>query len=196
MAIKRGESVKKILEGLMTAGEIVLLAMEPRVNLTMSDALSRYDKYKSKQAKERATEEEERKFRNAFYYLKKNRLINVEYRGNQMYFSLTESGKKKAGKYKINDLKIKAAKKWDKKWRVLIFDIEDRHRTKREALRGKIKELGLYQLQKSVWVCPYEFKKEMKILRDFFGLNTKEMKVIAASEIEDDKPIRQFFNLN
>lgn len=193
---KRGETVKKILEGLMTAGEIVLLAMEPRVNLTMSDALSRYDRYKSKQAKERATEEEERKFRNAFYYLRKKKLIDVEYRGNQMYFSLTEEGKKKAGKYKINDLKIKAAKKWDKKWRVLIFDIEDKHRVKREALRGKIKELGLYQLQKSVWVCPYEFKKEMKLLRDFFGLKTKEMKVIAASEIEDDQPIRQFFNLD
>ncbi|MFZ3074276.1 MAG: hypothetical protein WA093_04090 [Minisyncoccales bacterium] len=196
MMAKRGETVKKILEGLMTAGEIVLLAMEPRVNLTMSDALSRYDRYKSKQAKERATEEEERKFRNAFYYLRKKKLIDVEYRGNQMYFSLTEEGKKKAGKYKINDLKIKAAKKWDKKWRVLIFDIEDKHRVKREALRGKIKELGLYQLQKSVWVCPYEFKKEMKLLRDFFGLKTKEMKVIAASEIEDDQPIRQFFNLD
>jgi len=51
-------------------------------------------------------------------------------------------------------------------------------------------------LQKSVWVCPYEFKKEMKLLRDFFGLEAKEMKVIAASEIEDDQPIRQFFNLN
>ncbi len=136
-----------------------------------------------------------KKFKNRFYYLRKRGLINVEYRGNQVYISLTEEGKRKAGKYKIDDLKIKAAQNWDKKWRVLIFDIEDRHKAKREALRGKIKELGMYQLQKSVWVCPYEFKKEMNILRDFFGLEVGEMQVITASEIENDKPARGFFGL-
>ena len=191
MVIKKGEAVKRILEGLMVAGEIMLLAMEPRVNLTMRNALSRYDKYKRKYE----TNKEKNNFNNAFYYLKRRRLIHIEYRGNQMYFSLTEEGKRKAGRYKINELEIKKAKKWDKKWRVLIFDIEDKHKSKREALRGKIKELGLYQLQKSVWVCPYEFKKEMELLRDFFGLDTGEMKVINASEIEDDKLIREFFGL-
>jgi len=78
---------------------------------------------------------------------------------------------------------------------VLIFDVEENYRIKREALRGKIKELGLYQLQKSVWVCPYEFKKEMSILRDFFGLEKGDMKVITAVEIEDDQPVRDFFGL-
>ena len=127
--------------------------------------------------------------------MKKRGLVNVEYRGNQIYISLTDKGKRKAGKYKIDDLKIKTAENWDKKWRVLIFDVEENYRIKREALRGKIKELGLYQLQKSVWVCPYEFKKEMSILRDFFGLEKGDMKVITAVEIEDDQPVRDFFGL-
>jgi len=112
-----------------------------------------------------------------------------------MYFSLSAEGKKKASKYKIDELKIKKSQKWDRKWHVLIFDIEDKHKIKREALRGKLKQLGLYQLQKSVWVCPYEFKKEMQLLRDFFGLESKEMKVINAFEIEDDTSLRKFFNL-
>ena len=195
MKNKAGQMVKKILEGFLVAGEIMMVAMEPRAIYTLSDTLSRYDRYKCRQERDRAKNEEMKKFRNAFYYLRKKGLIDIEYRGNQMYFSLTDEGKKKAGKYKINDLKIKAAKNWDKKWRVLIFDIEDKHKAKREALRGKIKELGLYQLQKSVWVCPYEFKKEMLILRDFFGLEKGEMKVIVASEIEEDKPVRDFFGL-
>jgi len=183
----------------MTLGEILVVAMEPRANYTMRDALFRYDDYKRKQAIARVKEEEikkeMKKFNNAFYYLKRNNLIKIEYRGNQMYFSLTEKGKKKAGKYKIDNLKIKPTKKWDKKWRVLIFDIEHAHKAKREGLRGKIRELGLYQLQKSVWVHPYEFKKEMNLLRDFFGLGANEMKVITASEIENDEPIREFFDL-
>jgi DNA-binding transcriptional regulator PaaX len=194
METKKGDIVKKILEGLLVAGEILVTAMEPR--LSLGRALMRYEQNRIKRESNMEKKKEMKKFKNAFYYLKRRGLIDVEYRGNQMYFSLTAEGKKKAGKYKINDLKIKAAEKWDKKWRVLIFDIEDKHRAKREALRGKIKELGLYQLQKSVWVCPYEFKKEMELLRDFFGLEPKDMKVIVAAKIEDDESICRFFNLN
>jgi len=78
----------------------------------------------------------------------------------------------------------------------LIFDISDKHKNKREALRGKLKQLGLFQLQKSVWVCPYEFRDVVKILREFFGLTDDEMKVITASEIENDRRIRDYFKLN
>ena len=191
MQTKKENMIKTILEAFVVAGEIMIYAMEPRVNMSLRRELSRYGKYKNEQTKDKKG----KKFYNAFYSLKRNEMIDIEYRGNQMYFSLTEEGKKKAGKYKIDDLVIKKPKKWDKRWRVLIFDIEDRHKSKREALRGKIKELGLYQLQKSVWVCPYEFKSEMRVLRDFFGLDVNEMKVINASDIEDDKSIRTFFGL-
>lgn len=193
METKRGKIVAKIFENLAVAGEIIVVAMEPR--MTLGKALFRYEQNRIGRGDNAATKKEIRKYNNIFYYLKKKELIETKYRGNQMYISLTEKGQKKASKYKINDLKIKTQKDWDKKWWVLIFDIEDKHRSKREALRGKIKELGLYQLQKSVWVCPYEFKNEMDLLRDFFGLESKAMKVITASEIEDDKPIRDFFGL-
>jgi len=119
----------------------------------------------------------------------------VDRRGKQVYISLTREGKRKAKKYQIDNLKIKKPKKWDKKWRILIFDVQDTHRMKREVLRGKLKELGLYQLQKSVWVHPYSFQLEMKTLRSFLGLNHAEMRIITASDIEGDEEVRSFFNL-
>jgi CRISPR-associated endonuclease Cas2 len=119
----------------------------------------------------------------------------MEYRGKQLYISLTKEGKKKAGRYQIDDLKIAKPSRWDGKWRLLIFDIEDKQKLKREALRGKLKELGLFQLQKSVWICPYFFRKEIGILRQFFGFTLKEMKVITALEIEGDREARQYFRL-
>lgn len=192
MEIKRGEAVKSILKLLLTAGLFAVACTSPMFGATLARELIKSVKRKHKG---KISAKEKKKYYNAFYYLKRNKLIDIEYRGNQMYFSLTDEGKKKAGRYKIDELKIKKPKNWDKKWRVLIFDIEDKHKIKREALRGKLKELGLCQLQKSVWVCPYEFKKEMRILREFFGLNTGEMKVINAFEIEDDKSIREFFGL-
>ena len=133
---------------------------------------------------------------NSFYYLKEKGFIHIENRGGQIYISLTEEGKKKAGKYQIDDLEIERPKKWDKKWRIMIFDIQDKQKIKREALRGKIKELGLFQLQKSVWIYPYDFSKEIKILRDFFGLTKDEMKIIIASTVEDDGKLKEFFKLS
>ena len=117
------------------------------------------------------SKDERKKFKNRFYYLLRRGLVDVEYRGNQVYISLTEEGKKKAGKYKIDDLKIKTAEKWDKNWRVLIFDIEDRHKAKREALRGKIKQLGLFQLQKAFGFAPMNSKKRWMFCAIFSALN-------------------------
>jgi len=187
----KGEVVKTILRNLADGAELLLFAMEPRPLCAFGRDMRRYNNEKMFGQ----TKKENKRFYNAYYYLRKKGLIDTVYRGNQMYIYLTDKGKKKAGKYKINDLKIKAAEKWDGKWRILIFDIANKQGTKREALRGKIKELGLYQLQKSVWVCPYEFAKEMRLLREFFGLEPEEMKIITASEIENDEPIRQYFHI-
>jgi phenylacetic acid degradation operon negative regulatory protein len=174
---------------MLQVGSIILVASEPRINVSFRRELFRYDDYIGQAGKK------EKKFDNAFYYLRKRGFIEAQYRGKQVYYSLTDEGKKKAGKFKLDDLEIKKPKKWDKTWRILIFDIKDKQRAKREALRGKIKELGLYQLQKSVWVCPYEFKKEMSLLRDFFGLDSGEMMIIDASRIEKDETIREFYGL-
>lgn len=190
MSNKKGEIVKIILKGLLYGGGIIIASASPGFIPRIIPRLIKYARYEKKRK-----EIEKRKFYNAFNYLRNQGLVEMEYRGKQLYISLTEEGKKKVGKYQIDDLEIKKPFRWDKKWRVLIFDIDEKNKAKREALRGKLKELGLYQLQKSVWVCPYDFFKEMDILRRFFGLESSEMKMITASEIEGDKEIKIFFRL-
>ncbi|MBI2041804.1 MAG: hypothetical protein HYT20_02150, partial [Candidatus Nealsonbacteria bacterium] len=89
-----------------------------------------------------------------------------------------------------------APKKWDGKWRIVIFDISQPKLSKREAFRGKIKELGFYPLQKSVWVHPHECKGEIQVLKDFFGFSNKEIGVITAEKIDEDFFLRKIFKLN
>jgi len=101
-----------------------------------------------------------------------------------------------AGFLQIDDLKIKRPKKWDGKWRVLIFDIAQLKKLYREALRGKLKELGFYQLQKSVWVCPFDCRAEVEILKDFFGLKDNELRLILAIDIENDTFLKKHFKLS
>ena len=76
-----------------------------------------------------------------------------------------------------------------------MFDIKDKQKIKREALRGKLKELGFFQLQKSVWICPYDFTKEVDIMKSFFNFKEGEIVVITAIEIDNDSRARIFFNL-
>jgi DNA-binding transcriptional regulator PaaX len=191
MDSKKGEVVKTILQALLLAGAIAIASTSPYFGVRLARSLMR-----SVTRRKKIIDRNKEKFRSAFYYLNGKGLIATEYKGGQMYIYLTEEGRKRAGRYQIDDLEIKKTKSWDKKWRILIFDIQDKHKIKREALRGKLKDLGLFQLQKSVWVCPYNFKNEIKILRDFFGLTNAEMKIIVSNEIEDDKSIRAFFGLD
>lgn len=183
------EVTKMIMKGVLISGGIVIAATDPRFGHRILPKLLKYASYKLK------NKNEQKKFYDTFSYLKKRGLISVEYRGRQIHISLTDEGKEKAGKYQIDDLEIKRSKKWDGKWRILIFDIDEKNKIKREALRGKIKELGLFQLQKSVWIFPYYFQKEIETLRNFFGLSLKEMQSIIAVDIEDDADARKHFKL-
>lgn len=189
MPQKKEEISKTILKGIMLAGVVIVAANSPYF---VSRALPRIIRSACYQWKSRKQRD---RFAKRFSYLKNRGFINIENRRGQIYISLTREGKKLAGKYQIDDLKIKKPWRWDKKWRILIFDIKNRQKIKREALRGKIKELGLYQLQKSVWIYPYDFGREMKILRHFFHFLENEMQLITASEIENDRKARIFFGL-
>lgn len=60
------------------------------------------------------------------------------------------------------DLRKFSHKPWDKKWRVVIFDIPERKRNQREGLRRKLKELGFGMLQESVWITPFPIANELE----------------------------------
>jgi len=183
------EIAKKIIKGVLISGGIAVASTSPVFVSMVLPKIYKYVGYKLKNKKN------DKKFYDTFYRLKKEGMLFFENRGGQLYISLTPEGKKRAGKYQIDDLEIKKPKKWDGKWRILIFDIKNKQKIKRETLRGKIKELGLYQIQKSVWVYPFDFRKEIELLREFFGLKKDDMKMITALEIEDDAKTRKYFNL-
>lgn len=187
---KRNEITKMVLKGMLIGGGVLIASSNPYFATKILPKLWRYASWKI-----RKNAKEKKKIYNSFYVLKKRGLIKVENRAGQIYISLTKEGRKEAGKFQVDDMKIKTPKKWDGRWRIIIFDIKNEHRIKREALRGKIKQLGLYQLQKSVWVYPFDFKKEINLLRSFFELNHSELKIITAFEIEEDKELKVFFHL-
>lgn len=176
---------KEILKYLLLTGAVAIAASSPYFVLNLMKNISK-ERYRAKYR---------RKFVYAFNYLKKKGLIEIERENHDVYIALTKEGRKRAGKYQIDDLKIGKPKKWDKKWRVVIFDVPAVSRLIRDIFRKKLKEFGFYPLQKSIWVCPYPCKEEIKLLRDFLGLTNRQIQVLEVVKLEEDQFIRKNFNL-
>lgn len=179
----RSEIVKDILYWLLVSGMVIIAAQSPYFVRNLLRNFSRFKKYSI------------RKLSSTFWKLKKKGLIKIQNINHQIYISLTEEGKRIAGWMQIDDLTIKKPKKWDGFWRIVIFDISELKKLHREAFRGKLKELGFYPLQKSVWVHPFDCQAEIELLRDFFGLSEKELRLIVSNNIGDDKELRKIFKL-
>ena|SRR3989344_596080 len=136
-----------------------------------------------------------KKVSDTFSRFQKQKLILVERSNKQIFISLTPEGKRKAGRFQIDSLNIVKPKKWDGKWRLLMFDIQEQRRFWREALRGKLKELGFYPFQKSVWVHAFDCRAEIEILEDFFGFTDKDIRLIVSGDIGDDEYLRRIFKV-
>ena len=83
---------------------------------------------------------------------------------------LTKEGIKKSVKFKLDEMKIKIPSKWDGEWRIVIFDIPERFKKAREALRNKLEDLEFIKLQESVFVFPYECEDEIDFIVEVFQI--------------------------
>ena len=85
--------------------------------------------------------------------------------------------------------------KWDGKWRAIIFDIPEASRRDRDFLRRELCWIGFKELQKSVWVYPYEIKKELIVLLKLWKIKFAGDIRFLTIEKMDDKDLRRYFNL-
>lgn len=179
----RSEIAKDVLKWLAVSGMVYVAASSPYFTLNLMRNFKKWQKYKRK------------KVYDTFYKLQKDGCIEISKRNHQVYIRLTEKGKKKVSWLQIDSLKIKRPKKWDKKWRIVIFDISHLKKFYRDVLRGKLKELGFYPLQKSVWIHPFNCSDEINLIKDFLGLTDKEVRLIIAKDIGRDDWLRKRFRL-
>lgn len=128
---------------------------------------------------------------NSLKRLEQRRLVGVERRGRREEWRLTSEGKKLARRLKMK-LEQAGAQRWDKKWRLVVFDIPERIRDRRNFLRNELAALGLRQLQKSVWVTPYPLPEEFSEVVSELELG-KHFRVVVAERISDDRDLRAVF---
>ncbi len=107
---------------------------------------------------------------------------------------ITENGKTELIIKRLKELGISKPEKWDGKWRMVFFDVEELERARRDLFRRWLVRLGLRRMQKSVWVYPYSLEKEIKFLREIVRV-PHGVKLVTAEKIENDENLREWFDL-
>ena len=107
---------------------------------------------------------------------------------------LTPKGEKFAALLGEGKLAPKKPRRWDGKWRMLIFDIPERRKGLRQQVRATLISLGFKRLQDSVWVYPYDCEDLIVLLKIDFRIG-KDLLYVIADKIEFDKLLRDHFRL-
>lgn len=126
--------------------------------------------------------------------LYKSKLIKRNYNKNgSITVILTNKGKIKALTYKLSEMNLQKGD-WDKKWRVVFFDIPEKQRAHRDIFRDNLKKIGFYELQKSVFIFPYECENEIEFLIEFYNIR-KWARFAVLEKIDDDVYLKKAFAL-
>ena len=126
--------------------------------------------------------------------LEKQKYVTVKGKGDTVTVTITKQGMRRALTYQLGKMKLLTPKKWDGKWRVIIFDIPESYHHTRDIFRMRIRQLGLYFLQESVFVSPYPCFNEVEFLRELYGV-AFTVRYLLVEKIEEDRPLRDHFHL-
>jgi len=107
---------------------------------------------------------------------------------------LTPKGETYAALIGEGKLAPKKPRRWDGKWRVLIFDIPERRRGTRAQIRRTLLQLGFTRLQDSVWVYPYDCEDIVTLFKVDLRVG-KDLLYMVVDKMEFDAPLRQRFGL-
>jgi CRISPR-associated endonuclease Cas2 len=121
-------------------------------------------------------------------------LIVIKEDGTHKFLEITPKGRKLLLKYELEGLTQEKPPKWDRKYRVVIFDILETRKKARDELRRVIRGFGFICLQNSVWIYPYHCQEIIELLKKYLELKG-EVIYMTVDSIEDDEWLKENFKL-
>lgn len=184
--MRRSEIGKQILKYLIVGGGLFLILSSPAGTRRLLKQIPKeLKKYKRAKLLRTISKLKER-----------NLVTHIMEQKNVISVNITSGGKKYLKKFDFDNLLIQRPKVWDKKWRLVIFDIPEDKKTAREALRNKLKILGLVKFQDSIWVTPFPCEKEVGLIKLVFNLSDYWLDVVVTDNIGSrEYQFRKYFNL-
>ncbi len=189
MSGNRKDTTQAIMEGVLkfiAAGGFVTTA------LVVPNALQIFEKPMNEMLKSLDRRAQEREVRRVLHYMKQRGLIRYQTKDYENGIKLTKEGKKRLKRHSFESMVIASPSDWDKKWRLVFFDIPEDLHTKRAALTHKLRILGFQQLQQSIWIHPFPSRPEIEAITEVFDVR-RFVTYIEISHIDGDKQLRNRF---
>ena len=107
---------------------------------------------------------------------------------------LTNKGESVLRTLEAREYAIQKPRRWDRKWRVLIFDIPEYRKGTRDKIRYTLQTIGFVHLQHSVWIYPYDCEDLITLLKADFRIG-RDMLYMTVDSLEGDATIKKRFGL-
>lgn len=105
---------------------------------------------------------------------------------------LTKNGRETALTFNIENIKLSTEKKWDKKWRIVTYDVPEKFKKTRDSLRCLLKKIDMLELQRSIFIYPYECHEEIRYIVEFYNA-WKFVRFIVAESIDNELELKKYF---
>ena len=138
---------------------------------------------------------DQRRIHEAIERLNQKRLAELIEKGDELYIKITANGKQLVKNFDYDNLELPQSKTWDKKWRLVIFDIFKKQNKERHALSKKLKDLGFYPLQESVFIYPYNCRNEIDFICEFLSISRYVNYCVIESLDKREGDLRRIFDL-
>lgn len=182
----RNETTSAIVDGMLKAmvavGTLSLALVAPStikyLDKPALDFLDQLDE-KSKQ----------RELQRIYSYILREKLITEHY---QHGLEVSPKAKRRLHTRNLKNIQIKKPKSWDNSWRLVIFDIPEKHKLSRRDFTKSIRHLGFQHLQQSVWIHPFPCREQIVYIADAHRV-AKYITYIETSHIDNDHLLKRRF---
>ena len=187
---KLSETTQGILSYLAVAGVLVVGVTAPYALAGIPLLYASLKKLSPEQA-------QVRRIAQALAAAKRGKLIIMSEKPDGKFLvELSEKGRRRLKEIDYENLQIPILKTWDEKWRIVIFDIPHTFRKSiRNTFTIKLKRLGFFLLQKSVWVHAYPCENEIRFLAEALKVS-RFVHIIVAESLTNDVKLHRHFQLS
>ncbi len=181
----RRDSIRNgLLSAIALTGALPLAIAAPKVFTALSDL--GFDAYMPSNPKQRLYETASR--------LKRKGLIEFRSESGKRRMVLTDAGRVELLRGQAKLQHRQKPKKWDRRWRIVIFDIPEKRRNERDRIRVLMRSFGFERLQDSVWIYPYDCEEIITLYKTDLRLGRSTLYLVADA-LEFDRPLRERFGL-
>lgn len=99
------------------------------------------------------------------YYMKSQGYLAGEY---DFGLQLTKKALRRLRRIQLDDLIITPLRRWDKFWRIISYDIPEEKRAARNAFGNRLRQMGCFQLQRSVWISPFPCREQVEAVAAYY----------------------------